>query len=202
MRYLATLFIGVVGGVLVGGVSASQAVAEAPAPEVETGPLSEYRYVRQQLEAAVEHIDYLQSEQAKEVAHPALQLVPVEAREALAWAAEEYGIPVEILVAVGEQESRWQMDAVGAAGEVGPMQVLPSTAAFAEAAIGRELDLTDPADNVQAAAWYLRWCYDYEGDWARALAAYNGGPDAWDYKPVTRAYAAEVLARVWKEVEP
>ncbi|MBY6273922.1 MAG: hypothetical protein CW346_17255, partial [Bacillaceae bacterium] len=70
-----------------------------------------------------------------------------------------------------------------------------------EEALGRELDLTDPADNVEAAAWYLRWCYDYEGDWARALACYNGGGDAWDYTPVTRAYAAETLARIWEEGE-
>lgn len=199
MRYLVTLLIGAVAGVLVGGISVGQVVAEAPAPAEQTVPLSEYLYVRRQLDAAVEHLDWLMREQDE---HPLLARVPAEVRDAVKRASEQYGVPLEILVAVGEQESRWQLDAVGEAGEIGPMQVLPETAAFAEAAIGRELDLTDPADNVEAAAWYLRWCYDYEGDWARALAAYNGGPNAWDYKPITRAYVAETLARVWEEARP
>ncbi|MBY6274306.1 MAG: hypothetical protein CW346_19365, partial [Bacillaceae bacterium] len=121
MRYVVTLLIGAVAGVLVGGVSVHQAVAEAPAHEVETVPLSQYLYVRRQLDAALEHLDRFQVEQD----HPMLAKVPVEARAAVKRAAEQYGVPIEILVAVGEQESRWQMDAIGAAGEIGPMQVLP-----------------------------------------------------------------------------
>lgn len=180
--------IGVIVGIAVAWVFVSSpAIAEAP---IQTVPLDEYLYVKRQLDAAIEWIDALEERQADELAS-ILADVPVEAHEAIVAMAAKYDVPIEIIVAVGEQETRWTFDAIGEAGEIGPMQVLPATAE----AIGREVDLYDVNDNIEVATWYLRWCFDYETSWERALACYNGGPDAWDRVMSTRSYAAEVLAR-------
>lgn len=179
----------------------SPAIAEAPTYPIEnenTVSLDEYLYVKRQLDAAIEWVDVIEQRQrdADEARLTSMLAdVPIEAHEAIMAMSAKYDVPMQIIVAVGEQESRWDTDAVGDAGEIGAMQVMPATAALIADAIGREIDLYDVSDNIEAAAWYLRWCADYEATWDRALACYNGGPGAWDYKPITRAYAAEVLAR-------
>jgi len=85
-----------------------------------------------------------------------------------------------LLAAQGFQESRLDQSVVSAAGAVGIMQLLPSTAQ--EPVIGG-VDIHRAQENIIGGARYLRHLrdrYDGIGDrftpWAFAFAAYNAGP--------------------------
>lgn len=123
-------------------------------------------------------------------------LQPVVIREARAFELDPL-----LLGAVGAVESQWHLDARGDAGEVGPMQILPATGEWIAGRLGLETyDLSDPETNIRFAAYYLSTLLRAEqGDLARALAAYNAGPTGWDRIPVSRGYAARVLARAMSE---
>lgn len=95
------------------------------------------------------------------------------------------GIPVDILLAQGKQESNFNPAAVGSAGEIGVHQIKPSTArdpGYGLAGIDPST-LKDPATNINFAADYLKAKVGGNVDWtdpkqvAAALAAYNGGGD-------------------------
>jgi soluble lytic murein transglycosylase len=104
-----------------------------------------------------------------------------------------------------------------AAGAMGPMQLMPGTAAFLARRSGATTfttsDLDTPAVNIAYGSYYLRYLLDeYHGDVTLALAAYNGGEsnvDRWlaaaragGYSftvsdipfPETRAYVLRVLS--------
>ena len=71
-----------------------------------------------------------------------------------------------------EVESGYRLDAVSAAGAIGPGQLMPATA--------RDLGV-DPQDwraNLDGSARYLLQMLDLFGTPALALAAYNAGPEA------------------------
>jgi hypothetical protein len=86
-------------------------------------------------------------------------------------AAQKYDLPADLLVAVGMQESSMNPNAVSPKGAVGVMQLMPATA--------KNLGVTDrndPAQSIDAGAGLLRFELDrYDGDKAKALAAYNAG---------------------------
>ena len=67
-------------------------------------------------------------------------------------------------------ESGWNPSAVSTKGATGLAQLMPATA--------RRLgvDATDPRQNLDGGARYLRMMYDRFGSWRLALAAYNAGP--------------------------
>ena len=67
-------------------------------------------------------------------------------------------------------ESNFNANAVGAAGEIGLMQIKPSTARLPREA------LFDIVTNVCAGSSYLTDMYRQFGDIRTALAAYNAGP--------------------------
>jgi len=99
--------------------------------------------------------------------------------------AKAQGVPVRLVAAVVTVESAWNPKARGAAGEVGLMQLMPTTAR----ALG--VNPHDPAQNLRGGVRLLRTHYETTGNWASALARYNGrGPKA-------RAYAQRVL-RTWE----
>ena len=92
----------------------------------------------------------------------------------------EYDLDWLLLIAQGYQESRLNQDARSAAGAVGVMQLLPTTAEQ----MGID-DISDLSSNIQAGARYLRWMIDrYYADEPMdednrllfALASYNAGP--------------------------
>ncbi len=79
------------------------------------------------------------------------------------------------------QESLFQTDALSPAGAVGLMQLIPSTGAETARRLGirpfHRGDLLKPALNVRLGTAFLsRLLERYDGDFLRAVAAYNAGP--------------------------
>jgi soluble lytic murein transglycosylase-like protein len=108
--------------------------------------------------------------------------------ETLVNEAQRTGIDHCLALAQAEVESQFRQDAVGAAGEIGIFQVLPSTAALFESQLGpfrrpvitktqRELgDLADPVISTKFAMAYLRDIRTRKPNIKDALTEYNGGP--------------------------
>ena len=86
-------------------------------------------------------------------------------------AADTYQIPVNLLKAIGKQESDFNPNAVSKCGAQGIMQLMPATAA--------SLGVTDSFDaqqNIMGGAKYIAELLDqYDGNISYALAAYNAG---------------------------
>ena len=64
--------------------------------------------------------------------------------------SKRYGVDPTLMLALSYQESGWNMRAVSPANAIGAMQVIPASGEWASALIGRDLNLLDPADNVEA----------------------------------------------------
>jgi soluble lytic murein transglycosylase-like protein len=94
-----------------------------------------------------------------------------------------------LVLAQAEVESEFKHDAVGAAGEIGIFQILPSTALIIEPLVGpfkrptvkasgRDLgDLADPNVSAKFALAYLRDIMKRKPNVRDALTEYNGGPN-------------------------
>ncbi|WP_417807786.1 lytic transglycosylase domain-containing protein [Thioclava sp.] len=87
-------------------------------------------------------------------------------------AAARHRIPEDLFLRLVQQESGWNPRARSHAGAHGLAQLMPATAAK----LG--VDPSDPAQNLEGGARYLRMMYDRFGSWRLALAAYNAGPEA------------------------
>jgi len=98
--------------------------------------------------------------------------VPAAYRPAFAHAARDTGLPLAMLVAVGQVESNLRADARSSADARGLLQVLPSTAATLR------LNADRPASNVLAGARYRQQLLQRFHSTDLALAAYNAGPTA------------------------
>ena len=89
--------------------------------------------------------------------------------------SQEYGVDPNIARAVAMQESGGRHDVVSPAGAIGTFQLMPDTA--------KELGV-DPHDldqNIRGGIQYLKQMRDrYDGNWDRALYAYNWGPGNMD----------------------
>jgi soluble lytic murein transglycosylase-like protein len=127
---------------------------------------------------------------------PLNKACPVPARYAAAFvhAANETGLPLAMLVAVAQTESRFRPDAVSGADARGLLQVLPATAA------ALRLNADAPGSNVLAGARYLQELILRFGSVDLALAAYNAGPTAVSNaggppSRETETYVADVNAR-------
>jgi soluble lytic murein transglycosylase-like protein len=123
-------------------------------------------------------------------------LVPPQYRLLVIDAARHNGLDPHDLAAVGYTESRWDCTRVGTSGEIGSLQLLPSTAAEVAIRIGiTEYDLRDPATNVALGAAYLRGLIAQQGSVDAALAAYNAGPQWAERAPrAARSYIDRVRA--------
>jgi N-acetylmuramoyl-L-alanine amidase len=124
-----------------------------------------------------------QSAAASTAATPAVPSFVPSARRPLAasfgrWAAE-YGVPVDLLMALAWHESGWQTGIVSVAQATGVMQIIPATAHFTSVVLlhlDDALPLTDPDANIRMGARFLRYLLDqFDGDEVLALAAYNQG---------------------------
>lgn len=89
--------------------------------------------------------------------------------------SQEYGVDPNIVRAVVMQESGGRHDVISPAGAIGYGQLMPDTAK------GLGVDPYDPEQNIKGTVMYLGQMRDrYDGNWDRALYAYNWGPGNMD----------------------
>lgn len=87
-------------------------------------------------------------------------------------AARKHGVPEDLFLRLVQQESGFNPSARSHKGAIGLAQLMPGTAARLR------VDPTDPGQNLEGGARYLRQQFDRFGSWRLALAAYNAGPEA------------------------
>ena len=111
-------------------------------------------------------------------------------------ASEKYGIDINLIKSVIQQESAYQPYARSKAGAKGLMQLMDSTASDMGV-----YNVFDPKQNILGGVKYLKYLNDrYRGDEKLVLAAYNAGPSQVDkYRgippfPETQNYVNNVLA--------
>jgi peptidoglycan LD-endopeptidase LytH len=118
--------------------------------------------------------------------------IPREYLELYQKAGIRFGLPWEVLAAIGEVETRHGRGMndcrPNSAGARGPMQFLEATFVHAARLAGiKDPDICDPADAIPAAAAYLV-SNGAPADWWRALYRYN--PADW-YPPLVLSWAAK-----------
>lgn len=108
--------------------------------------------------------------------------------------AGQQGVESPLVHSVIRAESNYNPDAVSPKGALGLMQLIPATAKRFGVS-----DVFDARENIQGGVRYLRFLLDYyQGDYTKAVAAYNAGEGAVDkYNGVppyveTRNYVRQV----------
>lgn len=123
-------------------------------------------------------------------------------------ACEEYGCPYPLALAVAEVESNFDMEAMGAVGEVGVMQLNPGpeNTYWINLQAETNQDPTTPAGNIVCGVYLLgTHLVNYE-DPEKALMAYNMGPagalQAWEAGITSTEYTEKVMEAVnrWEAV--
>lgn len=111
-----------------------------------------------------------------------------------------YGCPYPLALAVAQVESGFSMDAVGAAGEVGIMQLNPgpSGAYHTELQAATGMDPATPSGNIAGGCYLLgKYLAEY-GDPTKAAMAYNmgetGAQKAWTAGVTSTEYSRAVIA--------
>ena len=119
---------------------------------------------------------------------------PRDPRMMVREAAGKYALPPAFVESVATVESAMKPGAVSKKGAIGVMQLMPETARKLNA------DPNDPEQNIDAGTRLLRdLLVKYNGDVAKALAAYNAGEGAVDkYSgvppyPETQDYVGKVI---------
>lgn len=111
--------------------------------------------------------------------------------------AQYFGLAPQLVQAVVQVESGYNIRALSSKGAMGLMQLMPGTAAL--------LGVTDPYDpqqNIRGGTAYLRQQLDKFGDLQLALAAYNAGPGAVERHggippyAETQAYVTKIMSLV------
>ena len=113
-----------------------------------------------------------------------------------------YGVDPNLLAAQGWAESNFNPDAVSPAGAQGIAQFMPGTAAE------YGIDPMNPVQAIDGQARYMANMLErYDGDVARALAAYNAGPGrvddgSWQSIGETQTYVDRILGELGQESGP
>ncbi|MFC6489787.1 lytic transglycosylase domain-containing protein [Nitratireductor sp. GCM10026969] len=106
--------------------------------------------------------------------------------------ASEYGVPVNLAHAVIAIESNYRASARGRAGEVGLMQIKPSTARGMGYG-GSVKGLYDPDTNIRFGMKYLAKAYQLgNGSTCGAILRYNAGHGARRMNAISSAYCNKV----------
>jgi soluble lytic murein transglycosylase-like protein len=108
--------------------------------------------------------------------------------------AKENGVPVELATAVVQIESNFNPRRRGSAGEIGLMQVKPTTARMMGYR-GSVKGLYDPETNIRIGMKYLAMAQDLGGGaTCRTILKYNAGHNATRMNPTSQRYCGKVLA--------
>lgn len=95
---------------------------------------------------------------------------PANVQATITAAAAQYGVPASLALAVAQQESGFNQNAVSSAGAIGIFQLMPATAAQ----LG--VNPYDVTQNIQGGVRYLGMLLSEFGDPTAAVAAYDWGP--------------------------
>ena len=112
--------------------------------------------------------------------------------------AKKYGVDPELFVRLVQKESNFDPNAKGAAGEIGLTQIMYKTGLQPGLGVKPIEDRGDALDNLRFGAEYLAALLEYyQGDYRKALMAYNGGMGNVDKGTVLTAaqnYANDLLS--------
>lgn len=124
--------------------------------------------------------------------------MPYEWQDYMRTYCEEYGCPYPLALAVAQTESNFDMDAVGASGEVGIMQLNPGPGSsyHAEIQAATGLDPTTASGNIAGGCYKLGLYLAKYGSVEKAAMAYNmgegGARSAWDSGITSTNYSRTV----------
>jgi soluble lytic murein transglycosylase-like protein len=108
--------------------------------------------------------------------------------------ANQYNVPVELADAVVRVESNYNPNARGSAGEVGLMQIKPTSARMM-GYTGTKKGLFDPETNIKFGMKYLATAHQLGGgETCNTILKYNAGHAAKRMNPVSKVYCGKVLA--------
>jgi soluble lytic murein transglycosylase-like protein len=108
--------------------------------------------------------------------------------------AEAYGVPPELADAVAMVETGYRPGAIGSSGEVGIMQILPSTA-MQLGFHGTMNELLEPSVNIHLAVQYLSRAWAASGgDICRALMKYRAGLGEEVMSPLSAQYCNRAIS--------
>jgi soluble lytic murein transglycosylase-like protein len=126
-----------------------------------------------------------------------------EAEYYVAAYARHYGVPVDFVRAVIEQESSWRPCAISSKGAVGLMQLMPATAI----SLGVR-DRCNISQNVSGGVRYLAWLMNkFRGDLRLVAAAYYAGEQVIEARGLEYAnmdvvaYVGSVRARMDRQIK-
>lgn len=106
--------------------------------------------------------------------------------------ASAYGVPVQLAHAVIRIESNYRANATGRAGEVGLMQIKPSTARMMGYS-GSAKGLYSPETNIKFGMKYLGKAHELGGGTTcGTILRYNAGHGAKRMNPVSAAYCSKI----------
>lgn len=194
--------------VMVAKAYSEEPAAEPAAPEASAAPAAPAAILPTELlfTAAAEE-EYMEDPQETEKIEEALLAqgyfslavpMPYEWQDYMRTYCEEYGCPYPLALAVAQTESNFDMDAVGASGEVGIMQLNPGPGGsyHAEIQAATGLDPTTASGNIAGGCYKLGLYLAKYGSVEKAAMAYNmgegGARSAWDSGITSTDYAKAV----------
>lgn len=149
-----------------------------------------YDYDDETLASANRHLDGLHERPAPSAA---------DLRSMITTTAESMGVDPALALAHAEQESGFDHRRVSPADAVGAMQVIPASGEWAEALVGRDLDLLDPQDNVTAGVAIMRENLRITSTREQAIGAYYQGAhgiEEYGMYSDTKTYVREVRLKL------
>lgn len=127
-------------------------------------------------------------------ASPIRPIAPSAYRDFMKREAEAMGLPLQIAEAVAQIESGYDPTVVGSVGEIGLMQVRPSTAAMMGFR-GTVAELANPEINIRYGVRYLAQAWRLsDGNLCRALMKYRAGHGSETMSPLSVTYCTRAQA--------
>ena len=191
--------------VMVAKAYSEEPAAEPAAPEASAAPAA--ILPTELLFTAAAEEEYMEDPQETEKIEEALLAqgyfslavpMPYEWQDYMRTYCEEYGCPYPLALAVAQTESNFDMDAVGASGEVGIMQLNPGPGGsyHAEIQAATGLDPTTASGNIAGGCYKLGLYLAKYGNVEKATMAYNmgegGARSAWDSGITSTDYSKAV----------